>query len=256
MAVSVASTSVFAEATGTAATFTPPTGIVDGDLLIIWLMQFLSGGPGLASTPAGFAVLPTGTWPYPHPTKTDFTQNAWYKIASGESGDYVSTFTSCVSRGIMLRISGANTSTPFDGMTQNGGDTGASVTTFLGFSTTIDGDLIIAFNSDDNDAGTYGTTSGGMALPLGANTPGESSYYAVQTTHGAIANITAANRSSSNTAWFGELLAVQPSAAPTGQTILPDADITTTGWTPSTGTTLYGVLDDSSDTTYASATLS
>jgi hypothetical protein len=40
------------------------------------------------------------------------------------------------------------------------------------------------------------------------------------------------------------------------QTILPDADITTTGWTPSTGATLYGVLDDSSDATYASATLS
>lgn len=45
-------------------------------------------------------------------------------------------------------------------------------------------------------------------------------------------------------------------APPTTQTVLPDSDITTTGWTPSTGTTIYGVLADSDDATYASSTLS
>lgn len=51
------------------------------------------------------------------------------------------------------------------------------------------------------------------------------------------------------------VVALQSVGGPT-QTLDPDADITTTGWTPSTGSTLFGVLDDASDADWASATLS
>lgn len=209
MSVAYGTGSVLAEATTVDSVFTAPASIADGDLLIIWLILILSGGaPPTPTPPTGFTA-PAGTWPITGTFSTfQYAQYVWTKVASGESGNYTVSHGSCVNRGIMARITGADTTTPITpNPTQNSG-TGAT-STFTGLTTSVANELVILLGSDDNDNSNTYSVSG---YTLQATTPGECLLTATQVSAGATGNQTMTNNSSTGTPWFGVVLAVQPAA--------------------------------------------
>jgi hypothetical protein len=157
MAVSFGSSTSSAETAAANTTYTAPSSIVDGDLLLIWHYEFANSptAPEVtapATPPAGFSAVPGTTWPQAQAASDNVktAQWFWYKIASGESGNYTVTHNSIIKRGIMARATGNDTSNPFaPNPTFNKGT--VTTTTFLGLTTTVDSCLIMAFGSDDND---------------------------------------------------------------------------------------------------------
>ena len=158
MAVAFGSATNIVEQTTVDTTYTAPSGITNGDLLLIWHFEFLATTPPTPTAPAGFTLVP-GTWPLVGTTQQSTW--LWYKIASGESGNYTVSHASCVNRGIMIRVTGADTTTPFSpSPTLNKGTTGTT-STFTGLTTTVDNCLIMAVGADDND------TAANLTAPTG-----------------------------------------------------------------------------------------
>lgn len=211
MAVSFATGNVFAEATAANTIYTAPSGIADGDLLLIWHFEFLAGSSiPTATPPTGWAAV-SGTWPITQ-SSTHYGVYLWYKIASGESGDYTVTHASCVKRGIIARVTGNDTSTIFDGVTQNSAVSGGT-TTYTGETTTVDGDLIMLFGADDNDLSNTYAVSG---YTLNESTPGNCLLSKNLATAGATGSPTMTNNSSGSPApWFAVMVAVKPAAGAT-----------------------------------------
>jgi len=136
---------------------TAPSGINDGDLLLIVLG--IDGNPIIFTPPTGFIdITPLNGDKGPSDRITLF---AAFKIASGESGDYNTTWISNQQgTGHMYRISGAGISSPIqsDGSV-NSGSTGDS--TALGFTTDTPDTLALALHAIDRDRITDGQSDGG-----------------------------------------------------------------------------------------------
>src|SRR5262249_40824929 len=118
---------MLAEGSRTNSVFTAPASIADGDWLFLTI--FIYNGtntPPTPTPPSGFSTVSAGspTWPYRN-TLADTTQAdtwCWVKKASGESGNYTVTHTGPVTtRGSIIRVTGADPSTPIDKFTQNKG---------------------------------------------------------------------------------------------------------------------------------------
>lgn len=135
MACAHVSLSSVSLATRTNTTIVAPASIVDGCILEI--VQFVEGDV-TPTPPTGFAE-----W-----LNIDHTAEAsdlwrWWKRASGESGNYVITHASCFTEAYMCCVSGAVASgTPEDPAPTSNQGTGLTMTA-TGFTTTVDGDLII-----------------------------------------------------------------------------------------------------------------
>src|SRR4051812_44268165 len=143
MAVAFDNATSVAEATSVNVTYTAPTGIADGDLLLIWHTEWKSGSaPPVASPPTGVAAVPGTTFPIHQVGAATGNMDTWlwYKIAASESGNYVVTRTSSVRRGIMALVKGNHTTTPFEvNPTTNKGNASPAGggTTFLGIAPTV-----------------------------------------------------------------------------------------------------------------------
>lgn len=223
MAVDYASSSSVAEASAANATYTAPTGITDGDLLLIWHFEFLDPSPAPTPTPpSGFAIWPTGTWPMTNAIGTD--QSAcwlWYKFASGESGNYTVTHSTCFRRGIIARVSGNDSTLSSALLTQNTAK--ATTTTWTGFTTAVNSTLVMAFGADMND------TANNLTPPTGT-TPtftervdigGEYLATGVLATAGATGNKTMTNNNAaSSEPFFAALVGVAPSTG--AAAVIPD----------------------------------
>lgn len=113
MGCAIRSTSNVAEGTRTNTTFTAPSGIQNGDRLVIFLMTGANGG--LAATPpSGFTALTSFGATFQSQFGADPWRTrlyGWEKVASGESGNYTCTHSNGGSGGIMYAISGAHAST-------------------------------------------------------------------------------------------------------------------------------------------------
>jgi len=226
MAVALGSSSTLAEATTVDSVYVAPTGITDGDLLINWHFEFSpsAGAPPTPTAPAGFSTVPGPTWPLANANNgTAIRQWAWYKIASSESGNYTVTHSSCVNRGMMLRVTGADTSTPFSPNATSNTGTGTT-STFTGLTTSVNNCFVLALMSDNNDNGAN--------LTAPAQTPptfteriddNHGNYLAAGTmvTAGATGTPTMTNNSGAAQGWFAVLMSIQPSAA-TVPIIVPD----------------------------------
>ena len=167
MAVAYGDAFSLTEATTVNSVYTAPTGIVNNDVLI--LMHFEFNGAGDVSSlspptpPAGFAAIPGVTNPH-QPGNTNYGVWFYYKVASGESGNYTVTHTSCVNRGILARYGGAEPSGPFSPNAVYTQSVLAGTTvTFTGMTTSVSNCLIIGMFYDDNDAG------GNLVVPTGGN---------------------------------------------------------------------------------------
>lgn len=227
MAVAFGTSSSVTEATAVNCTYTAPASIANGDLLMIWHIMFLAGGtPPTPTPPAGFSQVPGITWPINVAgfTAADhITCWLWYKIAASESGNYTVTHTSSVRRGWMARITGANTTTPFaPNPTSNAGvaPTGnlPITSTFLGLTTSVDSELIMAIGTDWNDSANNLTPPAGSTPTFTERVDIGGAYLAtgLLSPAGATGNKTMTNNSGVNNPWATVLAAVQPSggAAP------------------------------------------
>lgn len=221
MAVAHGSSTSLAEATSVNSVYTAPAGIADNDLLIIWHYEFIlsASPPPTPTPPAGFAAIPGPTFPIAQ-TNVGGASSAswgWYKIASGESGNYTVTHASCVNRGIMERVTGAHQTTPFSPNAT--GNTGLAAgaggpATWTGLTTTVDGCLVLAFGSDNNDTtnNLVAPSGGSPVLTERVDIAGEYLATGSQATAGATGNYTQTDNSASGQPWFTLLASVQPGA--------------------------------------------
>jgi hypothetical protein len=164
MAADVQTASTVNLGTRTNTTFTAPTGITNGDLLLIVMITGINGGV-TPTPPTGFSAV--STFPKSmNPYITDpyvVRHHAWWKVASGESGNYTASHASADSEGCILRISG-QAGTPFSVTpvsTDQDEEVGVgNVVTAPTITTAINGSLVVWHGSTWDGFGATSPTAG------------------------------------------------------------------------------------------------
>jgi hypothetical protein len=105
------SSSILTAATRSNSTFTAPSGIVNGDRLVILLSAGASSAPTV-TPPAGFTAIPGFPVNYSQPDPYAVRVYAWEKNASSESGSYATSHGSADTEGIMYAVSSAGAASP------------------------------------------------------------------------------------------------------------------------------------------------
>lgn len=191
-------------------TLTPPAGIVDGDLLLLYVITGAGGADVAITPPPGFAALTSFGAPY-LVTKAGFNVRhyVYWKIASGESGNYALTHTTISFQAWIGCYSGVDPTNPVGTLTQNNGT--GTITVANGLTATRAGDLILFVSQDWGDFGLNLTAPSGFTERF--DTP--ILYFADQALSlaGAVDNRSITNNSAGANAWAGILLALQPPAA-------------------------------------------
>ena len=228
MAVAVRSTSGVAYGSRTNTAITAPTGIVNGDILLLFV-AVAGASPPTPTFPAGFATVagPIAS------TSGGFTVNFYclWKRASGESGSYTVTHSSASTLAQLYCISGAKSSgSPINASSSNSGT--GTTSTGTGITTTVN-DCLIVFAEHD-----WGDTSNNLSPPSGT-TPTFTErvdaalrYYAegVLATAGATGNKSITNNNTTDplfpNPWAVYLVAVEPAGSShshtaTGITVSP-----------------------------------
>lgn len=190
--------------------------IADNDLL---LLLFLGGATTEApdpTPPTGFTICP-GAWPT-EATGGSFNveYRAYYKYASGESGNYTVTHASASSQGAILRFSGAKLSSAFNPTptTRVAADPAETDSTAPGLTTAADGTMIVWNGHSWGDTTTNLTPPTGTTPTFTERLDTLLMYVAtgVLTTAGATGDKTMANNSSGNSPWVASLIAIEPAA--------------------------------------------
>ncbi len=221
MAVAYRSSTSTTYASRTNNTLTAPTGIQNNDILVIW---FIVGGSSVitATPPAGFTVA-TG---FPHNVAVGgFYVNCyvWWKVASGESGNYTVTHAANSSQGWIGAYSGADTTTPLTPAPTYASGTGTT-STATGLTTSRDGSAVIFVEQDWGDNSNdltppTGTTptfteriTGAIAIMYVADgvlaTAGPTGNKSITNNNSIVAN-----------AWQAALVAIQASTTATAKTL-------------------------------------
>jgi hypothetical protein len=146
----------------TNSTLVAPAGIVNNDLLIAYLAvgQTVSS-PATPVAPAGWSTLPGS--PLAPNFGGFFTKyNVFYKVASGESGNYVFTHPAASSCGVICRYPGVDPAAPLSPVPTASIGTGP-VATATGFTTTVTNTFVIYTEQD------WGTNANDTLPPGGSN---------------------------------------------------------------------------------------
>lgn len=107
MAVAYRSSSSLSLGTRTDSTLTAPSGITNGDVLLLILAAGAAAGVTV-TPPTGFTVLTGFPSAMDKPADPWTTRlYVWYKVASSESGNYTATHSSASSQAYISAISGA-----------------------------------------------------------------------------------------------------------------------------------------------------
>jgi hypothetical protein len=160
MAIDVGSTgTALAYGTRTNSTLTAPASIANGDLLVNVMHAGNASLTALAITPpAGWSAIPNDPSTKNAPDPYSIAMHVFYKVASGESGNYTFTHSSGETEGFIYRLTGADTTTPLDVTpTQNNGVGGTTV--YPAITPVTDGAFLI-YAESDWDAPGSGTISG------------------------------------------------------------------------------------------------
>lgn len=153
--------------TRTNSTITAPSGITDGDLLVAVLhVGDPTSLPALTVTPpTGFTEITNSPSASAKSDPYTIAMHIYYKVASGESGNYTFTHTSAESEGYMYRLTGCNTSTPIDvtpvAESYADGSAGGQTSAIASMTTVTNGAFIIAADSawDAPGAGNWSGTT-------------------------------------------------------------------------------------------------
>ena len=192
-----------------------PEPMSDGDIL---LMMFIISGEGIPTFPAGWSTLQGPSSQTHSESSITLTRYLLWKIASGESGDYLITHSSYRTASILLCITGAASATPVS--TNNGGL--GFTTTALSVTTPANDSLVCFFQSNWTAFGS-GTPPSGTTPPFTERWDDATTilYEAdgVLSAAGATGDKSVANVNLNATdPWGAFLVAVGPSgAAPAGQ---------------------------------------
>lgn len=147
-------------------TVTAPSGITDGDILFFAHFAASSGtGTKSVTAPSGFTAVPlvSGTWPLNiNDGSFGASIRLWYKVASGESGNYTATHAALSTQGVMWRVS-AGDATNLLARLNSGTSGSAADSTALSMTTTNNGALVGVIGWDwadttNNLTGPSGTT--------------------------------------------------------------------------------------------------
>ncbi len=217
--VAYRSSSATTYASRTNTMLTAPSGIQNGDLLVI-VFDIGAASPPTPTPPSGFTALPNFSSPMAM-TASGFTVNmyAWYKFASSESGNYTVTHASASSQGYIAAITGANTTTPFSPNPTKNTGTGTT-TTATGLTTPYDTSLVMFISSD------WGSTANNLTAPtgstptftkrMGSTTQSGILYVAdgVLATAAATGDKTMTNNSAGGEPFGGVLVSIQPVTTP------------------------------------------
>ncbi len=121
-------------------TVTAPTGIANNDILVALVVSVTSSIT--VTPPAGFTAF-TG-FPEDYGLGDILRANAWWKRASGESGDYTFTHLSASTQAWIGVVRGASTSTVEDATpTKNEETSGDTTYTATTITTTVNGSFIV-----------------------------------------------------------------------------------------------------------------
>lgn len=199
-------------ATRTNTTCTAPAGIQNGDVLIL-AFAIGENSPPTPTAPSGFALV-SGTWPIDVVGGLFHVHfRVWYKIASGESGNYTVTHASASSQCYIKAVSGGSSSQP--AATTN---SGTGTTTTASTITPSGNDSLVLFVAHD-----WGSTANALSPPTGTTPtfterldPGTVAgiMYAadgVLSTAGATGNKTQTNNSVGSDPWAASLVVVEAS---------------------------------------------
>lgn len=216
MAAAYGSSSTVASGTRSNTTFTAPASIANGDFLLI-LMSAGAASAVTVTAPSGFSNM-AGSGPAMFITKADPWTTRWYafyKVASGESGNYATSHSSAGSDGIMYRFTGVDTSSPFNPAYTTASGTG-STSTATGLTTAVNSSAVIfwtgAWDGQNGAAPTGTTPTFTERFDSGAT---GASYAAdgILTTAGATGNKSNSNSNLTGNPWVAALIAL---AAATG----------------------------------------
>ena len=212
--------------TRTNSTVTAPSGITNGDILFFFLHTGSSSGFS-ATAPGGFAAVP-GTWPMEMTEPADpWTSRlfVWYKVASGESGNYTATHGSGSTEGVMVCCSTAGTP-PASPLTpdpsQTTGTTSGGTETVTGVTTSEDNSLLVFLCDLWDQAGPASAPTGTTPTYTERYDPGATGvlYVAtgVLTPAGATGNETMNSANGNGKQFLGSLISVAGPAAAGGRT--------------------------------------
>lgn len=222
-APSVATTSNTTYASRTNTTITAPSGITDGDLLLLFCLTGGGGGTSAAVTIPGTFTALSGS-PSSVSDSSAFNVRIWggYRIASGESGDYTCTHAAGSSQGLMLRVSGANAGAPAFVVTNTGSNT---TTTFTGITTPANDTLVVLIGQDWADSANNLTAPTGSTPTFSEHIDTTLVYVAsgVLALAGATGNKTMTNNNiQADSRWTAWTLGIEPAAggSPTVHNIL------------------------------------
>lgn len=210
------SNTTYASRTNT--TVTAPSGIQDGDILFYAHFAASTGtGTKTVTAPTGFGAVDGGTWPLNiNDGSFGASIRVWYKIASGESGNYTATHASLNTQGVMWRVSGGDSAAP-KANTNSGTSGSAADSTALSLTTLNNGALVIVVGWDwadtaNNLTGPSGTTP---TFTERLDTTLTGVWSGNLATAGATGNKTFANNTSdgvSQNPWATTMIVVEPAA--------------------------------------------
>ena len=225
MAIAVGSTSnTPTYGNRTNSTITAPSSISNGNLLVAILHAGNSAGTAVSvSAPAGFTEVTNSPVSQTYGGYT-IASHVYYKVASGESGNYTFSHTTADTEGYMYRLTGADTSTPIDvtpatsvaNLSNNG-----TTTALASITTGSAGAFIIAQDSawDGPGSGDWdGTTPTLVVRRQGSISK---LYDAIQSSAGATG---ARTRTNGNTGggdlpWVSIVVAIRPASAATNVSV-------------------------------------
>lgn len=211
------SSSVTAYASRTNITVTAPTGIADGDVLLLACAIGAATSAPTMTPPAGFSAV-SGTWPIDlNDGLFNVDVYVWYKIAASESGNYTATHTSASSQCYMEAVSGGSAAQP--AATQNNGT--STPTTALSITPAANDALVVFISSDwadfaNNLTAPTGTTPT-FTERLDPSVTAALLYAAdgVLATAGATGNKSITNNNGAAGRWAGVLVAIEAAGAAT-----------------------------------------
>lgn len=213
------SATTYASRTNT--TCTAPAGIADGDVLLIVFDIAAATSAPTPTAPSGFVAV-SGTYPINILDSSNFNVGVyvWYKIASGEAGNYTVTHSTASSQCYMKAVSGGSSSQPAS--TTNSGSSSPTVALTI---TPAGNDALVMFVSSD-----WADTANALSPPTGT-TPTFTErldtsvtagllYVAdgVLATAGATGNKSITNNSGVNGMWGGVLVVVEASGGAAAET--------------------------------------
>lgn len=213
MACVVESSSTVSGGTRTNTTITAPSGITNGDLLVIAID---CGGGATVTAPSGFSTVTGSPVSYNWAPSDSYTVRVYtfYKVASGESGNYTCTHSSAYTTASMWRISGADGTVDqvsTDYRSGSVGITDGDVVTAPTLTTSDDGAAVVWYGACWDGFGARSPTSGWTETYNGTGV--SYSQYTIKTTAGATGSIAIATSQASNKPWGVMMTAFAASAA-------------------------------------------